>query len=269
MDVFARASDIEVVRFHGFGNATSEAAGDDFYRNEQRQFLLAPSLTFPLSAARFTFGPVAKYSTTREREGSFLARNAFYGEGNFGQVGARARLSLDRRDSRVLPRRGTLLVAEGTHYPEAWSLRSAFGEAHGEATAYLRTPLLPAVLALRVAGKRVWGDYPFHEAAFIGGPGSVRGLRRQRYAGDAAAFGNAELRVPVARVNLLIPTTIGLFGLVDTGRVFSEGEDSNRWHTGVGGGVSLMFYRPENTLTLAAARSEGHLRLYLYGGMAF
>lgn len=269
IDVFARASDIEVVRFHGFGNETSDAAGDDFYRNEQRQFLLAPSLTLPLAAARFTFGPVAKYSTTRPPEESFLARNAFYGEGDFGQVGARARLSLDRRDSRALPRRGALVFAEGTYYPQAWSLRSDFGEVHGEATAYLGAPGFPVVLALRGGGKRVWGDYPFHEAAFIGGPDSVRGLRRQRYAGDAAVFGNAELRVAVARVKLLVPTTIGLFGLVDTGRVFLDGEGSDRWHTGVGGGLSLTFYRPENTLTLAAARSEGHLRLYLHGGVAF
>ncbi|HVR70891.1 MAG TPA: BamA/TamA family outer membrane protein [Vicinamibacteria bacterium] len=269
VNLFARASDIEVVRFHGFGNETSDDAGDRFYRNEQRQFLLAPSLTLPLSAARFAFGPVAKYSTTRPPTDGFLARNDFYGDGGFGQVGARARLWLDRRDSRALPRKGAFVFAEGTYYPEAWSLRRDFGEVHGEAITYLGIPGLPATLALRAGGKRVWGDYPFHESAFIGGPGSVRGLRRQRYAGDAAAFGNAELRVPVARVKLLIPTTIAVFGLVDTGRVFLDGEGSNRWHTGVGGGLSLMFYRPENTLTLAAARSEGNVRLYLYGGVAF
>jgi len=269
VDVFARASDIEVVRFHGFGNETSDAGGDDFYRNDQRQFLLAPSLTLPLAAARFTFGPVARFATTRPSADSFLGRDAFYGEGDFGQVGARARLSLDRRDSRAVPTRGALLFAEGTYYPAAWSLRSHFGEAHGEATAYLKAPGWPAVLALRAGGKRVWGDYPFHEAAFIGGPDSVRGLRRQRYAGDAAAFGNAELRVAVARVRIVLPTTISVFGLADAGRVFLDGEASDRWHTGVGGGVSLTLYRPENTLTLAAARSEGHVRLYLYGGVAF
>ena len=52
------------------------------------------------------------------------------------------------------------------------------------------------------------------------GPGAadlitVRGLRLQRYAGDASAWGNAELRLRLFRANLLVPADVGLFGLVD------------------------------------------------------
>src|SRR5439155_69667 len=81
-----------------------------------------------------------------------------------------------------------------------WSVDKGFGEVHGEASTYLSPPLvLDPILALRVGGKRVWGPYPFQESAFLGGLESVRGLRPGRYAGDAAAYANAELHLALFR----------------------------------------------------------------------
>jgi hemolysin activation/secretion protein len=123
---------------------------------------------------------------------------------------------------------------------------------------------------LRAGGRRLFGDrFPFHEAAFLGGPDDLRGLRPQRYAGDTAVYGNAELRMLVAKVNLLVPTGIGVFGLYDRGRVWVDGEESDAWHDGVGGGIFFAFLRPENSLSLAMARSEGTSRIYVRGGFAF
>jgi hypothetical protein len=268
--LFARASDIEVVRFHGFGNETVAPREGTFYKNQQRQFVLAPSLTFPLAALRFTVGPIAKYATTSQPADSFLGQSEFYGEGDFGQMGARARLSFDRRNNPRSPSRGFQAWTEGTYYPATWSVREGFGSVYGEASTYLRAPMaLQPTLALRAGGKRLWGEFPFHEAAFIGGPDTVRGLRRQRYAGDASVFGNAELRLRLARPTILVPTDVGVFGLADAGRVYLDGERSDKWHTGVGGGVWLSFYRPENTFSLAVARSEGRARVYFQGGLSF
>jgi hemolysin activation/secretion protein len=120
-----------------------------------------------------------------------------------------------------------------------------------------------------VGGRKVWGTYPVHEAAFIGGPDTVRGLSMQRYAGDASLYGGAELRLRLAGYHLLVPQDVGIFGLVDRGRVFFEGESSDQWHTGAGGGIWLSFLRRENTVSLAAAHSEGHTRLYVTAGFAF
>ncbi len=69
----------------------------------------------------------------------------------------------------------------------------------------------------------MFGTYPFHEAAFVGGD-VVRGLPRDRYAGDAAAWANAELRVALGRARVLVPTDWGIFGLTDVGHVFLAGE---------------------------------------------
>ena len=113
----------------------------------------------------------------------------------------------------------------------------AFGEVHGAARTFLGTRGQRGVtLALNAGGQKVFGDtYPFFESAFIGGktpfnifePGggaSVRGLPAQRYAGDASAFGGAELYLPITKAFLLVPGNLGLMGFYDIGRVFLDGE---------------------------------------------
>jgi hemolysin activation/secretion protein len=160
---------------------------------------------------------------------------------------------------------------EGRVFPNLWDVESTFGEVHGHASTYLTAggvPLQPT-LALRAGGKKVWGDYPFQEAAFIGDARTVRLGRQNRYAGDAAVYGNAELRLDVGRVFLLLPARFGVFGLGDVGRVFLEGETSSTWHWAAGGGVWIAFLGRPNTLSLALAQSEDKLAVYVSGGFAF
>jgi hemolysin activation/secretion protein len=131
------------------------------------------------------------------------------------------------------------------------------------------------LLHLRAGGKKVWGRYPFHEAAFLGGPDTVRSLRRERYAGDAAVFGNAELRLPLFRFTLLLPIRVGVLGLADAGRVYLDGESSDKWHKGYGGGVFFSLLKPENTISITAAMdpdatgADRSLRVYFNAGFAF
>ena len=267
--LFARVSDVEIVRFHGFGNETAANESSDFYKTPQRQFVLNPSFRLGLDAPiDFSIGVIGKYVQPDLIPGRFLTVTRPYGSDDFGQVGARAAMVVDRRDSPRSARRGVILSAAGTFYPKAWSVDSNFGEAHGEMAGYLT---FGPTLALRVGGKQLWGTYPYHEAAFIGGPETVRGLRRQRFAGDASAYGNAELRQRLFDFKLLVPIDVSVFGLADGGRVFLDGEDSNRWHHGVGGGVGLSFLRPENTFSIAAAKGsdDDKVRLYFQGGFGF
>ena len=267
--LFARVSDVEIVRFHGFGNETRADRDRDYYKTPQRQFILNPSFRLGLDApVDLSIGVIGKFVQPDLIGGRFLTETRPYGSDDFGQVGASAALVVDRRNSTRTATRGAILSAAGTFYPKAWSVDDNFGEAHGEMAGYLT---FGPTLSLRAGGKQLWGTYPYHEAAFIGGPETVRGLRRQRFAGDASAYGNAELRQRLFDFKLLVPIDVGVFGLADVGRVFIDGEDSNRWHHGVGGGVALSFLRPENTFSIAAARGsdDDKVRLYFQGGFGF
>ena len=268
----ARYSGIEVIRFYGFGNDTDDPGDDELTRVKQRELMLAPSLRRGIgSAAELSVGVVGKLVRTTQVTGSILDEVSPYGIEETGQIGLQSSLDIDTTDRVGLPTRGFRVRLAGSAYPAAWDLESAFGEVHGEISAWASAadaPLSPTA-SVRLGGKQVFGTYPFYESAFLGGAETVRGLDRQRYAGDAAVWGSAELRVRLARVSFLAPGQIGLIGLADFGRVYLDGESSSRWHRGVGGGLFVASPQGSNALGIILARSEGRTRFYLRVGLDF
>jgi hypothetical protein len=269
----ARASGIEILRFYGFGNETRSDFPDDFFKVEQDQIALRPSYTWGLGRGwELSLGPTLKHARTTLDRNRLIGFKTPYGASDgFGQAGLHSELRLDSRDVPAAAQHGALFTAGGSYYPALWDVDKSFGDVHGEAATYLsaaRAPLQPT-LALRAAGKRVFGLYPFHEAAFLGGGGSLRGFRAQRFAGDASLYGSAELRLFLTRFYLLFPGELGAFGLADGGRVYLENETSDRWHTSVGGGLWFAFLNRANTITVTVARSRERTALYVHGGFVF
>ncbi|HEY5940170.1 MAG TPA: BamA/TamA family outer membrane protein, partial [Gemmatimonadales bacterium] len=272
LDLLARASGIEVITFSGFGNENPAPGNTEFYRVTQDAYRLQPWVVFALgSRATMRLGPVLRYVSTDNRPDRFLATlGDLYGTGNFGELGGALSFHYDSRDRPALARKGLLLELGGNAYPAIWDVDSTYGGVQGQAITYLsiNAPLDPT-LALRVGGKKLWGQYPFFDAAFIGGASTVRLGRENRYAGDASAYGSTELRLSLAKIKLVLPARIGIFGLADVGRVFLAGETSDTWHAAGGGGVSLSFLEHGYTISLAIAESEERTGIYLQGGFAF
>jgi hypothetical protein len=264
-------SGIEVLRFFGFGNNTPRVFDDSVYKVRQHQFLLGPAVAWsPARRVRVAVGPVFKYSTTDLAQSPFLATQPPYGSANIAELGARAAVDLDTRDVPANPTRGVHVTVGGSVYPSLFDVVSTFGEVHGEAATYLTAPLpFQPTLALRAAGKQVWGTYPFQEAAFVGGSSTVRGLRDHRFIGDASVYGNAELRLRLTRARIVLPTTVGISGLTDVGRVFFDGETSDTWHTAFGGGIWFSFLAPSNTFSISFAHGDGRTGVYLRGGFMY
>jgi hypothetical protein len=271
-ELLLRASGIDVINFHGFGNEIAAPGDREFYRVTQDAFGLEPSLILSLGErSTLRVGPLLKYVSTDDRPGRFLATlGDLYGTGTFGEVGGGMTLRFDGRDRTSAPTRGVLFELGGRIYPPVWDVDSTFGEVFGLATTYLspRVPLDPT-LALRVGGKKLWGTFPYFEAAFIGDASTVRLGRVNRYAGDASLYGSAELRLELGQAEIVLPAHVGVFGLADVGRVFLEGQPSDEWHTAFGGGPWLAFLNRAYTLSLAIASSEERTGIYVQGGFAF
>ena len=265
-----RWSGVEVLRFYGFGNETVEAESQAFYRVYQRQLVLGADLSIgDGDRHRFSVGPVFRSTSSDTSRASLIAETRPYGTGSFTQAGLRADFTLDGRDVRRAPWRGYRLEGGGSWYPELFDVRSSFAETHGEATWYTAPPGGNPTLALRAGGKKVWGTYPYSDAAFLGGANDVRGLREQRYAGDGAVYASAEVRIFLAHVFFLFPTDVGVFGLMDTGRVFLEGESSETWHDAWGGGIWLAPVGREATVRVSLARHQESTLLYVGMGFAY
>ncbi len=258
LTVLARVSEMDVTRFHGFGNETPRGADSDHYKVWHAEAAVEPLWHRVLAGGtRFSYGPVLRWYDAEVEDGTPLAVFRPRGAESFGELGAQAEAELDRRDSETFPRSGFRLAAGGSAFPVAWDLDGPFGRAHAEASGFLSLPgERGPTLALRAGGVRAMGDFPFQEAAFVGGSRTLRGYSYQRFAGDAALYGNAELRAPLFPATLVVRGDLGVTALLDAGRVFVDGEDSDRWHTGVGGGLWFAFLQRKAVASALFAHGE-------------
>ena len=265
----AEMTEFEIVQFVGFGNDLSDARGP-FYDVQQRQLSARPWAGYAFGLNRdLTLGPVVKYVVTDSIPSTFLSAAQPYGAGRFGQAGLEVKLKHDTRDNPSNPLHGFFMQVSGTTYPKLWSVRSAFHRVAATASTYLPVPARKnAVLALRAGGEKVFGDFPFYEAAFLGGSRTLRAIRHQRLAGDASIFGNAELRVPLVRFPLLLPWHLGLLGYGETGRVFVGGDSPGGWHRAVGGGFSLGVLGPSPGVSVLFTNGRER-KLILGTGVSF
>jgi outer membrane protein assembly factor BamA len=252
----ARMSQLEILNFYGFGNATPWDSTTSFAARQQ-QWLLQPAVARALGPrSDLSFGPVVQYSVTDSAPGRFLSASQPYGFGHFGQAGLRLGLHHDTRDVPRDPRRGLLVDLTGTFFPALWDVTSEFGAIAAGAIAYLTFPIpMHPVLVLRGGGKKLYGDFPFHEAAFIGGRSTLRSLDPQRYAGDASVYGSAELRLRLARFAFILPVDAGIFGIVDAGRVYVNGDSPGGWHTSAG--VGFWVGVPDPSTAVSVCRRPG------------
>jgi hypothetical protein len=267
--LFARLSGIEVLGFHGFGNETTAQGDDEFFEVEQLDFSVAPALGVPVGEAELTVGPLFRYFDSDFDEERFLTPGE-YGAGTFGMFGFGTRLDFDGLKQPGASR-GVAFTVGGAFYPAALDVEEAFGEVHADVTTSLTAATVPLepTLALHLGGKRVWGRFPFQEAAYIGDASTVRLGRANRYAGEGSLYAQSEVRLRLARFYFLAPIDFGVLGLADVGRVFLDGEDSDVWHAAGGGGLWASFLDPAFMLRLSVSTSSERTAFYLGIGKGF
>ena len=159
--------------------------------------------------------------------------------------------------------------------PEAGDIDSSFGSVEGEAAGYISLGSR-ALLALRIGGENVEGDFPFQESAFIGGDTTVRGFNDNRFAGDASVFANVELRFDIGRATAYVSEAdYGLVIFADAGRVFSDDidddlvNDSSEIHTSGGAGISITALDRTFAISLVAAVSDEETTGVFAAGFSF
>ncbi len=267
----AKATGVDVLRLYDLGNESVEAENRDFHVVRNWQLELAPVLEVTAAPGLvFAAGPRVRYVKSEGTVDRLIGSARPYGDGGFGEVGARAYARWDLTDLPSHPRRGLLFELGGDVTPPAWNVEETFGSAYATVATYI-SPLSgwSPTLYLRAAAERVWGRYPYFEAARIGGGRSIRGYSTGRFMGDAAVFGQTELRVPVSRATLVVPGTLGVVGLADVGRVYLEGESSDVWHAGFGGGVWFSWLGGSKLVSLCVARGSERTTLTFRAGAAF
>ena len=264
--VLLRANNFETTRFHGFGNDTRDN-GDDNDRYIVRHNFAAGEVLLNTRLApglMLAFGPEVRYVDARTRDDLVLAEFNPDGTSAYTQAGALGRLVLNRRDTLAVTRSGVTGFAEARGF--GWDDGAPFARFRAQAATYIPVGTRGPSLAFRAGGERALGDFPFQEAAYLGGFSTVRGYDTQRFAGDAAVFGSAEVRQPVGQVRLIARGRLGVLALADAGRVYVDGDSDGGWHTALGAGA--FFETTGRVFGVTYAQGETGL-LYLHLGLPF
>jgi hypothetical protein len=214
----------------------------------------------------FAAGPTVRRTKPDVNPRNSFAEDAGSGSGPILQFGVALSADLRRTDRVSVPRRGFRMHASLEAFSGALSQRGPSGSAAAEINGYI--PLIGdgPHLALRAGTRRALGDYPPFDAARVGGRSSLRGFSSGRFAGDAAAFAGTELRIPVADLPWIAPGELGVFGLLDAGRVWVDDESPGGWHTARGIGLWVLAFRQAASVAYVTGERS---RLYVWLGMPY
>jgi hypothetical protein len=194
----------------------------------------------------------------------------------------RAGLVWDTRDRETAPRRGSWSDLLVQRVDEA--LGSEVGYTRWTLTDRRYLPVGPVVFAHRVLLQGVSGEVPlfdlhrvqtsFRDQEGLGGAKSVRGLLRNRYAGQGLFIWNAELRWRALDFHSLDrPFHLVMSAFADAGRVWEGqprlGELASDLHRGWGGGVRLGMGPDFVVATDVGTGEETGVQLYIGLGYLF
>lgn len=261
-------TELAITKFFGLGNETpfnEDLDKNDFYKTGQKLFLFSPSVEFPVQKKwSFTINPFYKFSKISYDPGTLLGTDsATYGIGDLKFLGIRSTIKYDTRDHEGEPYKGIYAQLIGNYTPNIFKNNFGYSKAGFDIRAYASTDTVKGfTFAMRTAGGKVWGTFPFYESMFLGGINSLKGFSRERFAGDGLILAQGEIRARLFRVNIIIPGTFGLSAFVGAGRVFLTGEESKKWHSSFGGSAWITYLQRTLNVGLTVAKSDEGFKLF-------
>lgn len=269
--VAARLSRLDVLHYYGLGNDTP--AGDEaFHRVDLTRLSADLGLGLDFESGLAVRGGLRiERASTQENPGRFFDTvRPVYGDSAFVSLGLVGEAVFDPlADSRDTGHRFRIRAAGGA-WPDLLDVDRLYSRLSVETSALLASSTWPVVsLAVRGGGEQVFGRFPWHQAAFVGGGATVRGWDEQRFAGDASLWGGAELRLRVLSPRIVVPVALGLFGFADAGRVWLNNDSPGGWHTGLGGGVYLQPVQQPYLVRIGAGSSDEATKIYLALGLPY
>jgi len=243
------------INYFGRGNETlydEDAVNLDFNRVRIRQWSISPSLKYRKERLQFSIVPMIE-----------SMKVAFDANGVTGVAGvlnptddvfnsqlyAGTEVSFQYKN-----KAGEIaFIRRGFQFDITAGYKTNIDEYNNEFT-YLKPtlsidyPLHPsgmAVLATKIGAQINFGnDYEFYHAATLGGNKNLRGFRNERFNGETAFYQSTDLRFGVFQFKTnYIPLRLGLSAGFDYGRVWVDGENSDKWHNSYGGSVFINGFK--------------------------
>ncbi|OUS03573.1 phosphoesterase [Flavobacteriales bacterium 33_180_T64] len=269
------------VNFFGYGNESLNPEADenddldvdlDYNRVKLQMFKFSPSLIWRGKlGASFEIGLLYETIEVEETEGRFI--NQFIGDNNETKdnfYGVDAKYQYSNSDNKAFPTLG-MKVVFNAGYKNNTSSSSGFGYIIPElGFDYKLVSNGQLVLATKLKAQLNLGDaFEFYQGANLGANEGLRGYRNERFTGKSAFVQSTDLRLNLSEIKTgVLPLNIGFYGGLDYGRVWFDGEDSDRWNTSVGGGI---FANAADMITanISAFNSDDGMRIAFKLGFGF
>ncbi len=240
---FGEAHALAPTNFHAFYKLGNESPKNDnrYYDAKRQRFRLWTSLDWSSSTLkqRLRVGPFWESINLEEARingtGDVGLLPDIYADRTFG--GLEVRLQTNRTDHPTFPKRGMKAFLQAKHYRHLTHTDEVFTTLSGEVSVYLPFSFVPGLLALRLGGGHLLGEFPYYAAHRIGQFNYLRGYFQRRFGGRSMAFTNLEARSELFSRNVFGQSiTSGWLTFADAGRVWADGEQSKRIHVGYGVG---------------------------------
>ena len=223
---------------------------------------------------QLSWGPVAQYFNIKEKnnEEHYIGSlppssgdNIYTGK---WYAGGEVRATVNTRNSELIATRGIYFTTYARGWKGLGEYTNNFSQLGAQFNFYSDFLYKKRiVLAASFGADRNFDQFQIPQAQYLGFKQNLRGYRYQRFAGKARAYNNTELRVNLGNLNAyLFKGPIGILAFHDVGRVWVSGEESNKWHTGYGGGVWLAPFR-KLVLTgmLTSSKEENLFPMVIFG----
>jgi len=269
------------INFFDFGNETinlNEADEDNFNMDYNRVKLSAlkfsPSLIWKgeLGATfkvELSYESIKVEKTTGRFIETFFNMNGKDDTTN-SFVGAEASYSFVNKDNKAFP---TLGFQTSLQVGYKTNIDNSNGFAYIIPSLGFDYKLVPSgqlVLATKVKAHLTLGnDFEFYHAASLGASDGLRGYRNQRFTGKNAFYQSTDLRLNLRKVKTgILPLNLGIYGGIDYGRVWIDGDDSDKWNNSFGAGIFANMAKMM-TLNLSAFNSDDGMRFSFALGFDF
>ena len=276
LDLMLAFTEQFVTRYFGYGNNTefnSDLEADDYYRVDQRLITLFPTFYYSLLKNISANIGISFIQTKTSLVSDTLLTNfkhGTYGLGTLNPLGIHLGLEYEGRKNIEFPKTGFYLSLNSVIFPAIDNITENFYRAGFDVRGYFTPEMVSFVtLALRAGGSKVWGRYPFFAGATIGGQNNVRGYNDKRFSGDASLFGQAELRLFISEIKLILKSKLGINLFIESGRVFTPNDNADKWHPSYGAGIWIDYFNSEFIPSAYVAFSPDRTTFAFGLGMGF
>ena len=153
-------------------------------------------------------------------------------------AGAIANYIYEKVDDPAVPMKGFRFEATLSHLQNMKQSDSAVSKVSSVMNIYI--PLSKSfVFSLKTGAATLRGEPEFYQLNKLSGSKTLRGFRKYRFYGTSMFYNQSELQFIRNVKTSLFNGKAGLIGFYDIGRVWQEGENSDTWHYGYGGGLMI------------------------------